>query len=307
MAGHQYGVVTVGQLHTHGLDQSAIAHRTRSGRLHPLHRGVYAVGHRHLPREGRFLAAVLAMGPGAQLSHRSAATLWELLAESPGAVDVMVTRKARPRAGIRVHTTGGLRRAERTRRAGIPVTSPERTLLDLAAAKSVSAAALRRAVREAFVRRIVDEGVLRAQLERAGGRRGAARLAEILRPGAIATRSELEDRTLDVLRAHGFPQPAVNATVGIGSRTYEVDFLFVDRRLVVEADGARFHDTPVSRRDDVARQATLEAAGYRVVRVTWDQVTRETAQTVRRLRAAYGAPGGGSQAQPPTSPTPRLQ
>ena len=164
---------------------------------------------------------------------------------------------------------------DRTREAGIPVTTVPRTLLDLA--DVVGEDRLRRAVREAFVRRRVDERRLRAAVERGNGRRGARRLAALLADGPTATRSELEDRFLELLRAHGLPRPV------------EADFLFADARLVVETDGARFHDNRIAREADAMRQAMLEAAGYRVLRVTWRQVTREPQQTARRVRAALGS------------------
>ncbi len=293
LAQRQHGVVTVVQLRALGVDRAAVTYRARAGRLHRLHRGVYAVGHARLSREGQFLAAVLAAGPGAVLSHRSAAALWGLIPHVAGPIDVTVDRGQRARPGILVHASNHLGR-ERTRHEGVPVTNPGRTLLDLAATR-IDDRTLRRAVREALVKRRVDEHGLRTQLERAQGRRGAGRIAAIIELGAVPTRSELEDRTLQALEEHGLPRPLVNAPVRIGSRTFEVDFLFADRRLVIEADGARFHDTPISRRDDAERQAMLEAAGYRLVRVTWNQVTRETAQTIRRVRSAYAAQGAAAR------------
>ncbi|HUB77054.1 MAG TPA: DUF559 domain-containing protein [Solirubrobacteraceae bacterium] len=176
---------------------------------------------------------------------------------------------------------------DRTREAGIPVTTVPRTLLDLA--DVVGEDRLRRAVREAFVRRRVDERRLRAAVERGNGRRGARRLAALLADGPTATRSELEDRFLELLRAHGLPRPGVNVRLGGLPRPVEADFLFADARLVVETDGARFHDNRIAREADAMRQAMLEAAGYRVLRVTWRQVTREPQQTARRVRAALGS------------------
>lgn len=288
IAARQHGVITLGQFRGIGLGQTQVAYRLRVGRLHRVHRGVYAVGHPSLSRDGRFLAAILATGSGAVLSHRSAAELWGLVLDADGPVDVTVPGKRRSRPGLRLHDTTRLDRADITHSAGVPVTGPARTLLDLATTPTDDRV-LRRAVREALVQRRVDERGLRTQLQQARGNRGAGRLGAILELGMLATRSELEDRVLDLLDAHGFPRPGVNALVHVGSQTFEVDFLFEDQRLIVEADGARFHETFVSRQDDIHRQAILEAADYRVVRVTWNQVTRQTAQTVRRLRSAYAA------------------
>jgi very-short-patch-repair endonuclease len=139
-------------------------------------------------------------------------------------------------------------------------------------------------VHEAEVQRRVGHGRLAAQLARADGRRGAARLAAIVADGPAPTRSELEDRLLDLSSRHRLPRPRTNTRVG----AFEVDFLFPDHRLVVETDGDRYHATRAARRWDATRQARLEAAGYRVLRVTWEQVTAAEAQTADRLRQALG-------------------
>jgi very-short-patch-repair endonuclease len=137
-------------------------------------------------------------------------------------------------------------------------------------------------VHEAQVQRRVNERQLREQLERAGGRRGARRLHELVEPGMPATRSELEDRLLELLARHGLPRPRANARVG----PYEVDFLFDDIGLVLETDGDRYHGTRLARERDARRQATLKASGYRVLRLTWAQVTAAEEQTVLRLSRA---------------------
>jgi hypothetical protein len=284
-ARRQHGIVTVGQLRACGLSDPAIAHRVRAGRLHRLHRGVYGLGHAALSGRGRLLAAVLAVGPDAVLSHRSAAVLWELVKTGPSpVVDVTVPRAARSRRGIRVHVTRRLSVQDRCRGDGIPVTTVARTLLDLA--DVADPGVLRRAVREAYVRRRVDEPELRAMLERARGHHGAPRLLALVTPGLVGTRSELEDRLLDLLVASGLPRPLVNARLDGLPRPVEADFLFVDAAVIVEADGARYHDNRITRDADVARQAMLEAAGYRVLRVNWKQVTTQPDETARRLRRA---------------------
>ena len=286
LARRQHGVVTIDQIRELGLRTSAIGHRARTGRLHRLHRGVYAVGHRALTDEGRFLAAVLAIGPSAVLSHRAAAALWRLVDADRGDVDVTVPHRARHQVGIRVHETRRLDLGDRLRLAGIPVTTVPRTLLDLAGVADDRL--LRRAVREAYVQRRVDDAALLACVAGAGRRRGARRLAALVRPGRTGTRSELEDRLLALPLARGLPAPRVNVRLGGLPEAVEVDLLFPQARLVVEADGARYHDNPVARRSDAARQAMLEEAGYRVLRVSWSQVTRRPDETVRRLRRALG-------------------
>jgi hypothetical protein len=285
-AERQHGIVTIGQLRAAGLADCDVTHRVRTARLHRLRRGVYAVGHTSVSREGRVLAAVLAVGDDAVASHTSAAALWGVLDERPGPVHVTVARRVGGRRGIRVHPVRRLRPGIGLGSAKSP-SPPPRTLLDLA--DVAGERTLRRAVRQALVQRQVDERALHGQLARARGRHGARRLAALIADGPAPTRSELEDRTLELLRTHGLPRPVVNARLTGLPRPVEVDFLFVEHALVIEADGARYHDNRIAREDDAACQAMLEAAGYRVVRVTWVQVTRETAQTVRRLRGVFGA------------------
>jgi very-short-patch-repair endonuclease len=266
-----------------GVSSSSISRRLHTGRLHRIHRGVYAVGHCAPNPDARLHAAVLAVGDDAVLSHVSAAALWGLLRsellDPSRPTDVTTTRNLGRRRGIRLHRTSALPRQDTTRQRGIPATTPTRTLVDMAGA--VPANWLRRAVREAEVQRLVD-------IEQLGGaatrRRGAARLRELVSQGPAPTRSELEDRTLDLLRRHGFPRPRTNATVRTNGRVYEVDFLFEAHGLIVEADGERYHGTRLARKTDDARQAALEAAGYRVVRLTWRQVIHDDTQTAARLR-----------------------
>lgn len=291
MAVGQHGLVTVANLRGLGMTTSDIAYRVGTGRLHRLHRGVYAVGHRVVSDEGRFLAAVLAVGPGAALSHLSAAALWGF--RPPGRadgtdVDVTVARRIRRRAGVRLHSVRALGAPDVTRRARIPVTTPARTLVDLADVLR-SDRALRRVVHEAEVQRRVDHHQLAAQIERTTGRGAATRLGLVVSEGPAPTRSELEDRTLELLSRHGFPRPRMNALVPDVPRPVEVDFLFAGARLIVEADGRRYHETRLAREADSARQAMLEAAGYRVIRLSWAEVTRRELQTVRRLRSAFAA------------------
>lgn len=286
LARRQHGVVTVEQLHASGLSAGAIRHRARVGRLHRLHRGVYALAHLAISQPGRYLAAALAVGPDAVVSHQSAAALWGLMGAHPNPIHVTVARKVPSRRGIRVHAARSLDAHDRTRRDGIPMTSIERTLLDLA--DTMPPDRLRRAVREAYVQRLVTERELQRAVARSRGRRGAARLAAIVDLGPDRTRSELEDRLLALLRANGL-SPAVNVVLDGLPRRVEVDFLFAEERLIVEADGASFHDNRLARESDAARQAMLEAAGYRVLRVTWTQVTRHAQETVARVRGALVA------------------
>jgi very-short-patch-repair endonuclease len=247
------------------------------------------VGHRNVPLEGRFLAAVKACGPNAVLSHFSAATLYGLVHWDDRYPEVTAPAK-RAHRGIRVHRSSMLEVDDVTRHNGIPATTPARTLVDLAATFEYQA--LRRAVREAQ-RTLVTIRQLTSALDRLGPRRGVTKLAKILATGHAPTRSELEDAVLDLILAGGLQHPHVNRPLTIAGRRVIPDFRWPDERLVVEADGAAWHGDRLAREDDAERQALLEASGERVVRVTWAQAIGRRAQTLERLRAA-GAPTNSS-------------
>jgi hypothetical protein len=199
-------------------------------------------------------------------------------------VDVTVTRSVKRRPGIRLHVTRSLPPSDVTRHHRIPVTTPARTVLDLA--QVLSERKLRRVVHEGEVQRLVSNDELREQLHRSGGRRGEATLRAIVDEGPVRTRSEFEEATYDLLRRHGFPQPLTHTPLPGLPSWLEVDFHFPGTSLVIEADGDQFHGTRWRRRMDARKQATLDAAGFRVIRLTWEQVTGDEAQTVRRLRRA---------------------
>lgn len=269
MAARQHGVVTRAQLIAVGILPSGISDRVSAGRLHRIHRGVYAVGHPNLCNEGRWIAAVLACGEGAVLSHRSAAELWRMLPvrqanpngrEGPAAVDVTVPGAGgrRRRAGIRLHRSLTLSPADVTRRAAIPVTTPARTLADL--------------------RRVVPSHRFAAALRQAE----YLRLPTGDRVTPDRTRSELETRFLALCRRHRLPRPEVNVRVD----RFRVDFLWRQERLIVELDGWESHRTRSAFEEDRARDARLALLGFEVVRFTWRQVEDHAAlaaETVRRL------------------------
>ncbi len=216
------------------------------------------------------MAAVLAVGHDATISHRSAAALWEMLPPGDdGVVDLSVTRgHPRDRAGIRIHRT---RRLQRSLNAGVPVTTPLRTLVDLGA--TVGARELERAVEEAQVRRLVTRDDLEAQ---------GNRFASALDHEPSLTRSEAERRLLALIRAARLPPPRTNVRVG----GHEVDFVWPQQRLVVEVDGFAFHSTRAAFERDRSRDRALLAAGYVVLRITWRQLVREPEVVVAELAAA---------------------
>jgi very-short-patch-repair endonuclease/predicted transcriptional regulator of viral defense system len=285
LATSQHGVVARGQLRALGFSESAIGRFVAGGRLLRLHRGVYAVGHTALTRDGRWMAAVLAAGPGAVLSHASAAALWELR-PTTGRPHVTVPRAgAAPRLhGVTVHRA---RRAiEATAHHGIPVTTPARTLADLA--EVAPRRALEKALEQAEALRILDVSALDALAAARPGRRGptlAARLAHAHDLTATLTRSELEDAFLRLCARHGLPRPQVNARV----EGLEVDFSWPAHRLVVEVDGFRHHGTRAAFERDRARDVALTAGGWRVVRFTDRHVKGEPATVAASLARLLSA------------------
>jgi len=260
LAAREWGVLSLGELRACGLSANAIALRVRNGRLHPLHRRVYAVGHANVPLEGRFLAAVKACGEGALLSHYAAATLFGLVRWDGRRIEVTVPgTAARRHAHVRVHRTLCLAPQDQHLHRGVPVTAPARTLLDLA--PQLPPRALRRTVREALALRVVSVPELVAVLGRLAPCPGSGRLAGIVAGAPAPTRSMLEDVVVDLLVRGGLEHPDVDVALVIGGRRVVPDFRWPAERLVVEADGAAWHDNRLAREDDAARQALLEAHG----------------------------------------------
>jgi very-short-patch-repair endonuclease len=256
--------------------------------LHRQHRGVYAVGHANLPVEGVFLAAVKACGSSAALSHFSAAVLWEIFKWEERKPEVTVLGAGtRIHPELRVHRTRTLDPVDVRVHKGIRVTSPARTLADLASLAAYRG--LRRAVRRAQGEHLISHRELVEAVTRLGPRRGSKNLRRLIATGPAPTRSELEDVVLDLILAGGFQHPDVNRALVLEGRRVVPDFRWPEQRLVMEADGAAWHDNKLAREDDSDRQALLEAYGDRVLRVTWDQAVANPRRTLTRLKAA-GAP-----------------
>jgi very-short-patch-repair endonuclease len=284
VAERQHGVVASCQLYSLGFSEGQVRSRVAAGWLHPLHRGVYAVGHSKVTREGRWMAAVLACGPGASLSHKDAATLWLIRPESQqGPIDVTLRTRAgrRRRTGIRVHRPRRLTDDELSTCNDIPCTAPARTILDLASV--ISSRPLERAIDEADRLRLVVADDLIEMLRRHRGHPGARRLRGVLarhQVGSTVTRSELEERFVALCRARHLPEPHVNVPL----LDYVVDFLWPDANLVVEVDGHASHGTRKAFQADRDRDGRLAVAGYRVLRFTWWDVTRRPAVVADRMR-----------------------
>jgi very-short-patch-repair endonuclease/predicted transcriptional regulator of viral defense system len=293
LAERQHGVVARSQLLTLGVGRSAIEKLLRRRSLIPLHRGVYAVGHRQLRQEGRWLAAVLAAGPGAVLSHRDAAALYRLR-KPPEDRRISVSTPAHPRAieGVWVKARRALTDEDRAEVDGVPVTSPARTLVDLA--PMLTAAQLQSTLGEADRRGLLDVQAVERALRRSKSRHGQghARLRAVLdahrRAGATLLRSELEERLLDLVLEASLPRPQLNAPVG----RYEVDALWPTARVVVEMDGWANHSDRRAAAQDRDKTNRLQAAGYLVLRFMHGDLLARPAEVAATIRGALRAHGG---------------
>jgi very-short-patch-repair endonuclease len=277
-AERQHGVISHPQLVALGLSREAIQRRVRAGRLHRIHQGVYAVGHRRLTQRGRWSAAVLAGGAGAVLSHGSAAALWQLL-PARGEIHVTVRRTLRKRDMIRFHSQS-LQFDEVTTHDGLAATTVARTLLDIAGTDPNQ---FERAYNEAEYRRLADPVGLAKLVSRYPARAGTPLIQSTVPRGR--TRFELESRFLALVEEQGLLTPEFNAAVELEpGRWIEADCLWRDARLIVELDGRAAHETTSRFDSDRERDRLLALAGYRVVRVTWRHLNTDGGRLAGDLR-----------------------
>jgi very-short-patch-repair endonuclease len=273
LADRQHGLLTRAQLKELGLGASGIDARLNAGRLHSVHRGVFVLGRPDLPKHGRWMAAVLACGEDALLSHRSSTALHELLSVGSGPIDVTVpNRSARSRRGIRVHRPVSVHHSERVEVEGIPCTSVARTLLDLAAV--VPVAVLETACNRAEMRNVLDMATMGRVLERSRGRPGVKALRSVLQIdlGEGVTKTELERRFLALCRRAALPSPSVNAWIPLPGEEMQFDFVWHRERVVVEVDGWDTHRTRRAFQEDRRRDRLLRLAGWERLRFTWHDV-----------------------------------
>jgi very-short-patch-repair endonuclease/predicted transcriptional regulator of viral defense system len=282
MASRQHGVVARRQLVAAGVPPYAIDHRVRRGRLRPIHRGVYGLG-RLRGSHAAEMAAVLAGGDGALLSHRSAASLWRHIPRPPSGATAEVSTPGRhvlSRPGLRMHRIRPIRDDEATSFDGIPITTRARTLLDLAMV--LSAHELERALARAL-RDGVEEHQLRELLARYPGRAGGPLLRSLLgEENLVVTRSHAEEVFLAILRRGGLPKPETNVRI----RGMEVDCLFRAARLIVEIDGFTYHSSPAAVERDHDRDQRLFLAGYDVIRFTWRQLDQQPDRVLAKVAGA---------------------
>jgi hypothetical protein len=277
-----------------GLSKDQIFWEVSIGRLHRVHQGVYAVGHRALSQHGECLAAVLGCGLGSLLSHRSAAWLWGLTTYWPPIVEVTAASPKETRPAIHVHSAQALTSDDRDAFESVPVTAVPRTLLDYAA---VNPAFLGSALDKAQRRDLLDLLALDQLLARSRGFRGVARLRdalEIYRVPAL-TRSHLERRFLALIRRAGLPQPSMN----FFAAGYELDAYWSSERFAVELDTYDYHGDPRAFEADRLRQEDLKLAGIEMTRVTGVRMDREPEVVVARLAASSPNADVTSTAQTP--------
>ena len=282
LAAAQFGVVSFAQLRAAGLGRGGIEKAVLGGRLLRLHTGVFAVGHPSLKVEGRRLAAVLACGPGAVLSHRSAAAHWGLLDTAQSRIDVTAPRSRDGVPGIRLHTSRSLDARDVTTHEAIPITTIARTLLDLAA--TTRSDRLERALPQAERLQLYDHRAITNVIERNNGHRGKRALARATRGTPQLTRSELEIAFRKLVRRAGLPDPLGNHTLDAPDHpSLEADFYWPKHHLVVETDGWETHKTKAAFKSYRRKDAALTAAGYRVMRFTYEDVVYEPDTVVARL------------------------
>lgn len=272
-----------------GFSSEAIKHRVAVGRLHPVHRGVYSVGRPSLNQHGRWMAAVLACGDGAVLSHSSAAALWRIGFEKRSLIELSLpSHSDRRRPHLRIHRRPSLRPRDVTAEYGIPATTPVQTLIDMT--PRLDRTGVERMINEADKYNLTHPPELRAALDARTGEAGVAQLRHILdRRTFRLTKEELERRFLPLAAKAGLPVPLTGQWVN----EFEVDFYWPDLRLVVETDGLRYHRTPAEQARDRLRDQAHTAAGLVPLRFTHEQVRYEPdyvrrilAQTASRLAIA---------------------
>jgi hypothetical protein len=282
LARRQHGIVSRRQLLALGFSRRSIEHRLANGRLHLVMRGVYAVGWSDLSQKQCWMAAVLACGDGAALSHHSAGALWGIAPERPPLIDLSVRRLCKiRRRGLRVRSRPTLTAEEISPRDGIPVTIVVRTIIDLAA--ELSPNRLERAVNEVDKLELIDPETLRSCLDRHPGEAGVPALRHLLdRQTFLLSDSNLEIFFRPIARAAGLPQPLSKQIVN----GFEVDFFWPSLGLVVETDGLRYHRTPSAQTRDAQRDRTHAIVGMTPLRFTHYEIRYEPRKVRDELVAA---------------------
>ena len=310
LAQRQHGVFALDQLCELGMTASGVRYRCATGRLHRIHTGVYSLVPRELlPREGLYMAAVLACGPGAVLSHRSAARLHELRPWGHTKIEVTIpTRSTRSHPGVAVHRSTTLTDKDVTHVNNIPCTTVHRALLDLA--EVVTQRQLERAFDQADILEALDLNAINDQLARNPTRPGAKACKQVLAThyiGRTPTWSENEERLLEITRGLGLPDPDTNQFIVLddGGPAIRVDFVWRDQRVIVEADSRKWHSSKQRQEIDRRRDQRLTAAGWRVIRTSWRQMTFQPDELRRALVKLLGPASPNGQEKPASAGAPR--
>jgi hypothetical protein len=284
LAARQHGLVTAAQFVELGVSHAAISSRARAGRLHRVHRGVYAVGHPHLSREARWMAAVLAAGDGAALTGRHAAVLWQIWKRRTGVIEVLAPLQRRAQAGFRLHYCRRLDPRDVIVHNRIRVVTVARLLVDLT--ETMTAEQIATVIHEAAWRTSFSEPATRAAMARANGRRQLAILDDAIAmnaAGSAGTRSTNEDDFLALVHSAGLPEPLTN----VRAQGLEVDFRWPGLCVEVDAHG---HTRQRTRNEDQARDATLKSDGQTILRITADDLEADPAKSLARVQAALEKP-----------------
>ena len=286
MASLQHYVVTLAQLRAIGFSDRGVQNAVAAGRLHRIHQGVYAVGRADLTPRGHWMAAVLACGEGAVLSHAKAAALHVIRQSAASLIDVTIPRPSPiSRRGIRVHRHPELPPADVTEVDGIPVTTVSRTLLGLAT--FLRAPQLERACDQAVVQGVFDMREMEDLLRRSRGARGVRRLRNVLARGDLGEdvpASGLEVRFRDLCVQGGLPKPEINRYLLLGDEYHQVDFLWRAERVVIETDGERYHSTGWQRARDAHRDELLKRHRYRCARIAEEEIEHRAGGAVATVR-----------------------
>lgn len=278
IAGAQHGVVSVWQMEELGYSEEAIRHARETGRIHQTHRGVYAVGHMCVSRQGECVASILSCGPGTLLSHCSAAWLWGLTSRFARPVEVTASSRRQTRDEVRIHSAPALDPKDTASIESIAVTAIPRTLLDFAA---VDPWFIGKAVENAYRLGLLDLVAIDELISRSRGFRGVARLRKALSAYRLPafTRSDLERYFLDMAQRTGLPRPSMNFVV----EGYELDAYWPAERFAVELDTYDYHGSPQAFESDRIRHENLKLAGIEIVRITGARIEREPRAVAKRV------------------------
>lgn len=293
IAERQHGVVSRDQLRGVGLTEAAIKQGIAAGRLYPLFRSAFAVGHPRGDRNSRLIAATLACGDGTVVSHGTAAALLGLWEVWPAEIEVIAPVEAgRKIRGVRRRFVPPPPAEQITLKSGIPCTTPSRTIVDVAGL--VGPKLLAGTVEQAAVLRVLNVSEI-DQILSESRRRGTKKLNRVLEPWRrysprIRLRSRMEAKMLPLLTHYSLPIPECNEKLKIGRETFEVDFLWREQRVVVETDGGRYHDNPVGQARDGHRNRALARAGFRVPRIGWEELRDEPDRAIAEIRRFLTSP-----------------